>query len=61
MPSTAELKQAFQGSRLWCLGWTFSQAMACELTRRGLECTVRARHRRAARQGNPAPVQPELI
>jgi hypothetical protein len=61
MATTAELKQAFSRSGLWRLGWSFDKAMGCELTRKGLECAVRASQRKAARQGNPAPMQPELI
>ena len=61
MATTEQLKTAFMRSRLWALGWTFERAMACDLTRRGLECSARAALRHAAKQGKPAPLQLVLI
>ena len=61
-PTANELKRAYWRSRLWCLGMTFQQAIACPLTARGLaNCVTAERRRIEQQQGKPAPSQPALI
>lgn len=49
-PTEAQLRKAFQASRLWALGWTFARAMGVERIRRSLANIVREWQRAAGGQ-----------
>lgn len=57
----ADLKEVFKRSGLWRSGWTFEKAMECNVIRQSLGCAVRASRKKQKKQGNPAPLQPELF
>lgn len=53
--TTDELRSEYRRAHLWRLGYSFAQAVAAPLVRKGLELAARA-HRRA-----PKPIQGRLL
>lgn len=61
MPTTAELKAAWQRAGLWRMGISFKRAIASPLLLVGLRAAARVARKQATQDGKPAPQQRALI
>lgn len=60
-PTTSELKDAFQRSGLWRLGFSFADALRIPPILRTLTCSAICRRRTTEKQRGRLPIQPSLV
>jgi hypothetical protein len=60
-PTTDELRQAYHCTRLWMEGVSFERAVNVRLFRVCLRGIAINHRRQAARNGTPAPTQPDFL